>query len=301
MLVNAASAVAKAENGGIFPIEGFLADDPTNDLVLLKIKGKDLPFLTLGTSNRIEVGTRIAVIGSPLGLEGTLSEGIVSAVREIMSDITKLQITAAISHGSSGSPVMNAKGDVVGVASALMQEGQALNFAVPVECVMALMSKIKGTTNLQALGSVARSGDELIYSDPDWRAACAAGSNGNYIAVLNHAKQLVARYPEGARAWFALACAFDSLNFTDDAIAAYRQTIKIKPDSVAAWRNLGGALSKAGQTDSAIAACRQAIKIAPDGCLAWHSLGMVYQEAGRFDDAAQAFVQEETLKAMQRK
>src|ERR1035438_7819399 len=82
VIEGAASAVAKAENGGLFPIEGVLADDPKNDLVLLKLTGKDLPFLTLSTNVTVEVGTRIAVIGSPLGLEGTLSEGIVSAVRD---------------------------------------------------------------------------------------------------------------------------------------------------------------------------------------------------------------------------
>jgi S1-C subfamily serine protease len=111
VIEKAASAVAKAENGGVFPVEGVLAADPKNDLVLLKIKGKDLPFLPLGNSEKIEVGTRIAVIGSPLGLEGTLSEGIVSAVRELMGNVKALQVTAAISPGSSGSPVMNAKGD----------------------------------------------------------------------------------------------------------------------------------------------------------------------------------------------
>ncbi len=78
VIEKAASAIAKSENGGKFEVEGVLASDPKNDLVLLKIKGKELPFLTLEKSENIEVGTRIAVIGSPLGLEGTLSEGIVS-------------------------------------------------------------------------------------------------------------------------------------------------------------------------------------------------------------------------------
>ena len=133
VIEKAASAVAKAENGGLFPVEGVFASDPKYDLVLLKIKGKELPFLTLGNSDKIEVVTRIAVIGSPLGLEGTLSEGIVSAVRELMGDIKKLQITAAISPGSSGSPVMNANGDVIGIASALLRGGQALKSNFPLD------------------------------------------------------------------------------------------------------------------------------------------------------------------------
>src|SRR5260221_9296982 len=56
VIENAATAVAKSENGGLFPVEGVLADDSKNDLVLLKLKGKDLPFLTLGLTNKIEVG-----------------------------------------------------------------------------------------------------------------------------------------------------------------------------------------------------------------------------------------------------
>src|ERR1043166_9564093 len=75
VIEGAASAIAKAENGGLFTVDGVLADDPKNDLVLLKLKGKNLPFLPLGNSEKVEVGTRIAVIGSPLGREETLSEG----------------------------------------------------------------------------------------------------------------------------------------------------------------------------------------------------------------------------------
>jgi len=140
---NAANAVAKAENGGLFPVEGVLANDPTNDLALLQIAGKDLPFLTLGKGEKIETGTRVAVIGSPLGLEGTLSEGIISAVRDLKGDVRLLQITAAISPGSSGSPVLNARGEIIGVASSLLRGGQALNLAVPVECVNQLLGKVQ--------------------------------------------------------------------------------------------------------------------------------------------------------------
>jgi len=91
--------VAKTENGGVFAVDSVLADDPANDLALLQIKGKDFPFLALGESDAVEAGDRIAVIGSPLGLEGSLSEGIVSALRNSSEEGNLVQITAAISHG----------------------------------------------------------------------------------------------------------------------------------------------------------------------------------------------------------
>src|ERR1017187_4326170 len=168
VIENGAGAIAKAENGGLFTVEGVLADDPKNDLVLLKLKGKDLPFLPLGNSEKIEVGTRIAVIGSPLGLEGTLSEGIVSAMRDLMGDMPVLQITAAISLGSSGSPVMNANGEVVGVAKALMQEGQALNFAVPAGPARALVANGQKILAVRPLGAAATSDVDNVHNDPDW-------------------------------------------------------------------------------------------------------------------------------------
>jgi Flp pilus assembly protein TadD len=292
VIENAASAVAKAENGGLFPVEGVLADDPKNDLVLLKLKAKDLPFLPLGNSEKTEVGTRIAVIGSPLGLEGTLSEGIVSAVRELMGDMKMLQVTAAVSPGSSGSPVMNVKGDVVGIATALLRGGQALNFAVPVECGARLLEKVKPSSVPQPLNqSTNAGGEDVIFSDPDWRAAGAAVAAGDDVGALKLSKALVARYPDNATAWWALGCAFANLNFTDDAIAAYRQAIKIKPDFAPVWYNLGLAYGNSGRTDDAIAAWRQAIKIKPDLAVAWNSLGYAYSKSGRTDDAIAAYRQ----------
>jgi len=291
VIEKAASAVAKAENGGLFPVEGVLASDPKNDLVLLKLSGKDLPFLTLGSSDKIEVGTRIAIIGSPLGLEGTLSEGIVSAVRELMPDMNVLQVTAAISPGSSGSPVMNARGDVVGIASALLRGGQALNFAVPVEYGVRLIATVKPSAMPQPLGLFNISDEDAIFSDPDWRAACVAGVDGDNVEQLKRSKALVARYPDNAFAWIALGDAFGGLNFTDDQIAAYQQAIKIKPDYAGAWYGLGVAYGHSRRTDDAVAAFHQAVKIKPDYAEAWYGLGLAYGLSGRTDDEVAAYRQ----------
>lgn len=140
VIENAASVLAKAENGALFAVEGLLADDPTNDLVVLKLAARDLPFLPLNAKDKVDVGTRVAVIGSPLGLEGSLSEGIISALRDFAGAPKMLQMTAAISPGSSGSPVLNIRGEVIGVASSQMRGGQLLNLAVPVECATKLMA-----------------------------------------------------------------------------------------------------------------------------------------------------------------
>ena len=134
-------------------VTGVAAADETNDLAILEVAAGSYPTLNLALAG-VEPGERIVVLGNPLGLSGTLSEGIVSAIRSeglageptlgktIPKDAVAplLQISAAISPGSSGSPVMNLSGEVVGVAVSQFVRGQNLNFAVPAAAVRQLLA-----------------------------------------------------------------------------------------------------------------------------------------------------------------
>jgi S1-C subfamily serine protease len=103
-----------------------------------------LPTLTLGDTGLVRQGDHILTLGSPLGLEETASEGIVSAVRK--SDLygVLIQISAPISPGNSGGPVLNLVGEVVGIVDFRLREGQALNFALAVNTVSAAMARTGG-------------------------------------------------------------------------------------------------------------------------------------------------------------
>ncbi len=96
-------------------IEGITALDSERDLVVLKISGARASTLSLGSSDLVQIGETASAVGNPQGLEGTFSQGIVSSIREVGTD-KLLQITAPISPGSSGGPVLNAKGEVIGVS-----------------------------------------------------------------------------------------------------------------------------------------------------------------------------------------
>ncbi len=130
-----------------FPITGIVAVDDVRDLVLLAAPGARAPALPLGDADRVAVGDPIYAVGSPKGFEGTFSQGIVSGIREA-GDRTLLQITAPVSPGSSGGPVLDAKGRVIGVALATHGGGQNLNFAVPVSYLQALLSNMKSVMPL---------------------------------------------------------------------------------------------------------------------------------------------------------
>jgi tetratricopeptide (TPR) repeat protein len=114
--------------------------DQNNDLAILSVDvdltSKPLPL----ASGDVSPGEQVFAIGNPEGLEKTISQGIVSGLRK-REGRDLLQITSPISHGSSGGPILNAKGEVVGVAVGTLEEGQNLNFAIPVAYVKSLLDQ----------------------------------------------------------------------------------------------------------------------------------------------------------------
>ena len=114
-------------NGAIFPFERVVCEPVGVDLAILRFRASDVPFLKLGQSATAVEGQRVIVIANSKGFRGTVSDGIISGFRENRSLI---QITAPISLGSSGSPVMDENGQVIGVATFLNVEDQNRNFAI---------------------------------------------------------------------------------------------------------------------------------------------------------------------------
>jgi len=139
-------AEVKTARGKVYPIMMIVGEDKEADIIRVSVNIPIESIHPISISRSIpEVGERVAVIGNPLGLERTVSDGIVSAVREIPAFGKVYQITAPISPGSSGSPVVNMKGEVIGVATFQFVEGQNLNFAIPGERIARLKTE-KGKT-----------------------------------------------------------------------------------------------------------------------------------------------------------
>ena len=123
-----------------YTIEGFTVMDKKNDLAILQVSGSDVQPLSLGNSDIVEIGEPVYVAGNPKGfLEGTFSDGIISAIRGETTD-KLFQMTAPISSGSSGGPVLNGRGEVIGVSVATFRDGQNLNFAIPSNNLKALIA-----------------------------------------------------------------------------------------------------------------------------------------------------------------
>ena len=137
VIVGARELFATFRDGEKYEVVEVLAFAPDHDVALLRIDADDLPTLPLG--GKVSVGDHVVAIGHPLGLSDTVSDGLISAVRQIDESLEVLQISAPIAPGSSGGPLFNDRGEVVGIATAILRGGQNLNFGVPIAYLQSLM------------------------------------------------------------------------------------------------------------------------------------------------------------------
>ncbi len=206
-------------------LEGILHADSGHDLAVLAVPSLSAPALPIGDSSKLAVGDTIYAVGNPRGLEGTFSEGVVSSIRNIDSQVI-LQITAPISPGSSGGAVLNERGEVVGVAVATFKDGQNLNFAIP----SSYLARIKLATSPSPLTTAPkrtasaplpgeREGESWNYpihlGDPISKVHSLLGTPSRTTEVLEE-------YPRsGVSVWFTPEGRVAKLNFQGQAGALY--------------------------------------------------------------------------------
>jgi len=117
-----------------------LGVDPITDMAMVKISAQNLPIVTLGNTRQLKSGQWAIAIGNPLGLDNTVTLGIISALGRSSTEVgipdkrvKFIQTDAAINPGNSGGPLLNAQGQVIGINTAIRQDAQGLGFAIPIE------------------------------------------------------------------------------------------------------------------------------------------------------------------------
>jgi S1-C subfamily serine protease len=143
-------ASVKLANGDIYDDVSVVDVDARKDLLVLRIKAFNLTAASLGNSDQLVTGDRVFVVGSPRGLQNTLSDGLISAVRDSGDGYRLLQTTAAVSPGSSGGGMFNEYGELVGVVVGKRTDADSVNFAVPINYARGLIAT-PGSTTLAAL------------------------------------------------------------------------------------------------------------------------------------------------------
>ena len=281
--------------GRTYPVAGALAVDDEADLALLKIdlppdRAKPLPM----TTSLPDEGEQIFVIGNPLRLEGSVSDGIVSAIREVPDLGRIIQVTAPVSHGNSGSPLFNMRGEVIGIVTVKVTNGQNINLALGVARINSLprgevipfdqiAARNKSTTQPEVLA-------ELWY-----RGGIDSLWLGNYDSALNYFETAANRNPRRPETWIQIGYCKVKQGRNEEAIRAYKRALQLRPDSAEAYNKLGDAYFFGGRFDEAIASYRQAARIQPDQPEAYYNLALAYLETG---DRESAMAQSRTLESL---
>ncbi|MDE1989141.1 MAG: serine protease [Betaproteobacteria bacterium] len=283
--------------------------DWNRDVCSLSVPGLPAPPVMLGSTRTLQVGAPVYAIGTPEGLQRTLSQGIVSSLRPVRGG-SYIQTTAAISPGSSGGGLFDDRGRLLGLTSFFISKGQQLNFALPVEWVEALPQHATarvapGTSEVEWLNRAVSLesakdwqglqifAEHLIkvqpHSEIGWFALGESdGHLGHYAQAIVADRQALQINPQNESAWYNLGYEYDDAGQYAQAIDADRQALQINPRNAKAWINLGVAYHDAGQFTQAIDAERQALQINPQDADAWINLGVAYHDAGQFTQAIDA-------------
>lgn len=148
---DANTLMVEASNGEKYAGVTVLAFDVVRDLAILRVPGFDLPAAELGNSADVAVGEPVLLIGAPRGLTGTITAGIVSAVRDdpFGGGFKVIQTDAETNPGNSGGPLVNSRGQVIGILQSKVQGSQNLNFAVPINYLRGLLGTAQAPMELR--------------------------------------------------------------------------------------------------------------------------------------------------------
>jgi S1-C subfamily serine protease len=259
--------------GRVFPVNGTLAIDEEGDLAMLSVETPTDRSTELA-SELPEEGEPIFVIGNPLKLEGSVSDGIVSAVREVPNSYRIIQITAPISHGNSGSPVFNMKGQVLGVVTVKVTNGQNINLALAAARVAELkagklqpLSEMGGKSKGDAAEAAYRSGLDSLWL-------------GNYDNAVGYFENAANKNPRRAEAWVQVGFCKVKQGKNQEAIRAYLQALQLKPTDAEIHNKLGDAYYYSGRLREAIESYTEASRLRPDWAETFYNLAIAYSESG---------------------
>jgi tetratricopeptide (TPR) repeat protein len=281
--------------GRTYPVTGALAVDEEADLALLKVdlpaeRSRPLPM----TSTLPDEGEEIFLIGNPLRLEGSVSNGIVSAIREVPDLGRIIQVTAPVSHGNSGSPLFNMRGEVIGIVTVKVTNGQNINLALGVSRILAL----RGTdlTSFDQLSAKGKPGTQPEALAEVWyRGGIDSLWLGNYDNALNYFETAANRNPRRPETWIQIGYCKVKQGRNEEAIRAYKRAIQLRANSAEAYNKLGDAYFFGGRFIEAITSYQEAARIQPDEPEAYYNLGLAYLETG---DRAAALAQSRRLESI---
>ena len=282
-------------DGKTIPVAGIIAENRTMDLVMVQLWHPSRGVIPLPVAaTEPPPGARIHAVGSPLGLEWTISEGLVAALRDIPEAGRIVQHTVAISPGSSGGPLLDARGRVIAIQtgsiiadrSQAIQAGQNLNFAVPTSLVAKLQPE-KLIKLADARKDVPAGWVPKVTRNTDL-ASLRPLTRDDFTGAIPFFEQCAKDNPGEPDAWFRLGLCQEHIGKLDDAVASYRKAVEMRPDFATVWNNIGAICIRQNKYEDAVAALVHAVKANPSHKEALNSLGVAYLKLHRYQEALSA-------------
>jgi Flp pilus assembly protein TadD len=288
VIKNAAEVRIKA-GGNVVSVKGVLYSDKENDIAILKAEGTNFPFVALGDSGDAGIGEKVYVMSNPRATENTVSEGVLNGTR-VINNRKLLQISASFSEGSSGGPVFNKFGWVIGIATFVLRDAQQLqaeqgsSFAVPIELIKDALSS-EGITEFRDI----RTGDRTQSAEYWLNLGNELNRSGKYSEAVDAYRKAVEISPDLTGGLNGLGVAYMSLKRYRDAVDAFLQALRTEPDSAWTYSNLGLAYLESGNEREAVDALKKAVSIMPDLGAAQFNLGLAFRRMGMYREAAEAY------------
>ncbi len=259
---------------GVFQVTSFLDSDENSDIILFKttFSGKVLKKKIIKIAQSMPmIGEKIVSIGNPMGLELSASDGIVSAIRKRKPFGTVIQITSPISPGSSGSPVLNMRGEIIGIATFQMRQGQNLNFAIPISKAVKLKSKQELLlSKMNSLGSE----EFQLINDPFERGEFLVRQK-DFKSAVPYLKEALLKDSQNAKAHFDLGICYRELK-SSKSILEFKRAIDIDSDLENIYYEMGLSYMSMNMLDDGSSSFRTALKKNPDNFKAMEKLGSIY-------------------------
>ena len=249
-----------------YTVEGISATDEKNDLAILKVTGFEGEPLLLGDSDTVQIDKTVYVAGNPKGLEGTFSKDTVSNLHE--GDAKKrFQMTALISPGNSGGPVLNGNGEVIGISLITLDDGQNLNFTIPSNDLKELLTQSGKSKPLSQ-------GTQSISAETYLRWGYAKYRLDQYQAAIVDYDAAINLQSDFAPAYYFRGTVKRSLGQYKEAIEDYDIAIDLKNDFAFAYYFRGTIRGDLGEHFIAIQDYNKAIDAKPDFAFAYLRRGI---------------------------
>ena len=291
--------------------------DTERDLCVLSVRDLHAPIVSLRSSGSLRVGQRVYAIGTPLGLELTLSDGLISSLRKTDGGVI-IQTTAAISPGSSGGGLFDQDGSLIGITTFQKTKGQNLNFAVPAEWINDISKRqiiaLQSTVARKELSDKAYA----LQAAENWRALEKLSSkwvnefpkdilawyfHGKAWAELGNREKAIESYKKSVAqpisnkddffrmwaTWINLGLLYDKNKSYKEAVDAYKEAILLSPVEDGLAGNLRNSINATGDFQKGVQVYKEIANSFPMSPIGWRGLGLSYSNLFKFREAAHAF------------